>query len=88
MPSEIVPNKDPTAEMLCHYADVLSNYRARMSPHVADRYLGVRSGTVKGAIERHEIECINVHGTYKVTPKALAEWIETHLTQRAEPLPN
>lgn len=67
-------------------AEVLADFRSRMTPREADKYLGVRANTVRGAIERGEIEYIRIGTRCAVTPAALAEWVERYLVVRPDPL--
>lgn len=89
MPDNIITERPDTATQLeREYADILANFRCRMTPRKADRYLGVKSNTIQGAIERREIEYLKVGGAYRVTPKALAEWLERFCTVKPDPLPS
>ena len=74
----ITDNKDPTKDLISHYAAFLADYRCRMTPRQADSYIGKRANTVLGAIKRREIR-YHVNGSrYEVTPMALAEWLEAY----------
>ena len=74
----ITDNKDPTYSLLEHYAAFLADYRLRMTPRQADRYIGKKSNTVLGAIERREIRYHKNGSRFEVTPLALAEWLEKY----------
>lgn len=59
---------------------ILADFAERMSPSVADGYLGVRNGTVSAAIRRREIEPYRFPDSPDrawVTPAMLAEWLVT-----------
>ena len=75
---EIVHDKEPTRGLLEHYAAFLADYRLRMTPRQADRYIGKKSNTVLGAIQRKEIRYYENGSRYEVTPIALAEWLERY----------
>lgn len=75
MPTEILPDNNPAEWLLKHYAAFLSDYRLRMTPREADRYIGKSSNTVLGAIKRKEIKYYQNGSRYEVTPMALAEWL-------------
>lgn len=79
MPDSIIA-ADPSA--------ALADFNSRMSPRQADRFIHVDSGTVRGAIERREIAYIKIGSRYKVTPAALAAWVEEYLTTKPDPLPS
>ena len=75
MPDTSLANKDPTEALLTYYAAFLADYRLRMTPRQADRYIGKQSNTVLGAILRKEIRHYKNGSRYEVTPMALAEWL-------------
>lgn len=74
----IADNNDPTSSLLEHYAAFLADYRLRMTPRQADKYIGKKSNTVLGAIKRKEIRYRENGSRYEVTPLALAEWLEKY----------
>ena len=79
MPTQIVTdNKELTTSLLEHYAAFLADYRERMTPRQADKYIGKRANTVLGAIQRKEIKHYKNGSRYEVTPLALAEWLEKY----------
>lgn len=87
MPEPIITdNKDPTYQLLEGYAAFLSDYRMRMTPRQADRFIGKKSNTVIGAIKRKEIRYYENGARYEVTPLALAEWLKKY-DQPIEPDP-
>lgn len=60
---------------------ILADFAERMSPSVADGFLGVRNGTVSAAIRRREIEPYRFPDSPDrawVTPAMLAEWLVGH----------
>lgn len=59
------------------YAKVLVDFKKRMGVREADKYLGIKHGTVRGAIERGEIVPMRVPGytRYYVTAQILAKWV-------------
>ena len=63
-------------------ADVLGDWAQRMSPSEADRALGLRNGTVSNAIRRGEMRPYRIGDRCIVTPRVLAEWLES---RRAAP---
>ena len=71
----ISDNKDPTNALIEHYAAFLADYRLRMSPRKADKYIGKHANTVLGAIRRKEIRYYKNGSRYEATPLALAEWL-------------
>ena len=79
-------SSDPAESLLKYYAAFLSDYRLRMSPRKADRYIGKHSNTVLGAIQRKEIRYYKNGSRYEVTPMALAEWLMRY-DQPVEPDP-
>ena len=81
------PGTDATAgALLEQYAAFLSDYRLRMSPRNADKYIGKKSNTVLGAIQRKEIRYYKNGTRFEVTPMALAEWLMKY-DQPVEPDP-
>lgn len=82
----IADNKDPTYDLLQHYAAFLADYRSRMTPRQADKYLGKKANTVLGAIQRKEIRHYRNGNRFEVTPIFLAEWLEKY-DQPIEPDP-
>lgn len=76
-----------TAQMVAEYVDVLANFRSRMTPRDADRLLGIKANTIRGACERHEIEYTRSGKGYRVTPRALAAYVKDYLTTYPDPLP-
>lgn len=79
MTDEIVPDgTDIAAELVKHYAMFLADFRERMTPRQADRYLRMPSNTVLGAIQRGEIQHYKRGNRYQVTPIALAKWLERY----------
>ena len=87
MPKPIIPdNKDPTYQLLEGYAAFLADYRMRMTPRQADRFIGKKSNTVIGAIKRKEIRYYENGSRFEVTPLALAEWLKKY-DQPIEPDP-
>ena len=88
MSDSSLPNKDPTSELITHYAEVIADFKCRMTPRQADAYLGLKANTVLGAIERREIRHIRNGTRYQVTPAFLAEWIENYKVVQTDPLPS
>ena len=91
MPNAILPkhgNENPgvVEQLLSRYALALADFQCRMTPSAADAYLGIKKNTVRGAIERREIEYIKAGSQYRVTPMALAKWVEDYLTVKPKPL--
>ena len=86
MPDTSLSNKDPEESLLKHYAAFLSDYSLRMSPRNADKYIGKKSNTVLGAIQRKEIRYYKNGTRFEVTPMALAEWLMKY-DQPVEPDP-
>lgn len=79
MATAIVPDgRSPTSELLEHYAAFLADYRLRMTPRQADKYIGKQANTVLGAIKRKEIRYYEHGSRFQVTPLALAEWLEKY----------
>ena len=75
MPGTSLTDKEPTEDLLTYYASFLADYRLRMSPRQADKYIRKKSNTVLGAIQRKEIRHYKNGSRYEVTPLALAEWL-------------
>lgn len=69
---------DWMGQMLHHYVQLLADYKCRMSPREADRYIGRKADTIRGAIERGEIRYYKSGKGYEVTPIAIAEWLDTY----------
>ena len=75
MPTEILADNNIVDDLIRYYAAFLSDYRMRMTPGQADRYIGKKHNTVLGAIRRKEIRYHKNGSRYEVTPMALAEWL-------------
>lgn len=89
MPDTTLPNRDPTEGLLEQYAAFLADYRLRMTPRQADKYIGKKANTVLGAILRKEIRYYENGSRFEVTPLALAEWLmRYHPPVEPEPLPS
>ena len=89
MPETIVPQAgDTVTNLLEYYATFLADYRCRMTPRQADKYIGKASNTIRGAIERKEIRYYKNGSRYEVTPLAIAEWLDKYDRPiEPEPLP-
>ena len=87
MAEKSAPNKQLEEEEFRHAADVLTDFNARMSPRQAAHFLGISASTVIGAIERGEIAYMVIGSRRKVTPAALAAWVENYLVIPPDPLP-
>ena len=86
MPDSTIP--DPVTSTLQNYLALLADYKARMTPRQADRYIGKKSNTILGAIEREEIRYYTNGKGYEVTPLAIAEWLDTYCKpHEPRPLP-
>ena len=58
---------------------ILADYEQRMPPSRADKYLGLKNGTVSAAIRRGEIRPYRFKESPErawVTPMMLAEWLQ------------
>lgn len=88
MPDRIIQDATKlTADMVAEYVDILANFRQRMSTREAEAFLGLKHNTIRGACIRKEIEYTQVGNSYRVTPKALAEYVRDNLTVKPDPLP-
>lgn len=87
MAEKSAPNSQPKEEEYRHAADVLTDFNARMSPRQAAKYLGVGANVIIGAIERGELAYMVIGTRRKVTPMALAAWVEDYFVIQPDPLP-
>lgn len=87
--TSLLQERDRADEMVSSYMALLADYRARMSPSDADKYLHKRNNTIRGAIERREIRFYRNGTRYEVTPMALAEWLQRcEVPVEPDPLPS
>lgn len=58
---------------------ILADFEQRMPPSRADKYLGIKNGTIAAAIKRGEIQPYRLScepDRCYVTPMILAEWLD------------
>lgn len=84
MPNSILA---PPNEEAQHYAAILADFQQRMSIAEAAKYIGVSAKQIRAAIECGELEYVRCYSQKRVTPLALAKYIEQHLTVPTHPLP-
>lgn len=88
MPSKILSNKDPTEDLLTHYASILANFSCRMTLREAERRYRLTNGELNGAIQQGKIKYYKAGRTqYRVSPAFVAEYIERYCTFQNDPLP-
>lgn len=89
MPDTSLANKDPTADLLAHYAAILANFKCRMTLREAEAAFNLTHGELGAAIKQGKIRYYKVGKTqYRVSPQFLAEYVEKHCTFQNEPLPS
>ena len=68
---------------------ILADYEQRMPPSRADKYLGLKNGTVSAAIRRGEIRPYRFKESPErawVTPMMLAEWLQESCRDNEAPV--
>ena len=85
--SSIAPSE--TLDRVVRLAGLLDDFTHKMSAVEADKFLGIRSGTVSRAYRRGEIRPYLIPGSKHAyyTPMMLAEWLETYARPPAERIP-
>lgn len=86
----ITDNKDPTYELLQHYAAILANFLERMTLRDAEEAYNLSHGELRAAVDQGLIRYYKVGKSeqIRVSPQFMAEYIENYKTFQNDPLPS
>ena len=88
MSDSSLPNKDPTSELVAHYANILANFKERMSLNQAERTYSMHPGELRVAIDNGWCRYYKRGSRYQVCHQFIAEYIEKHCISQCEELPS